>query len=128
MSRSTGVRRKVDDLGRIVIPAGIRKTLDIRDGDALEFTVDGDRIIIDRATDRCVVCGHQGLGLHEVHERRICTSCIDEVAALGASDTEGEEDSADVPVDSAPGRLQRESADLDELRRELYDPASTTAW
>ena len=41
---STGVVRKIDDLGRIVIPKEIRKTLGIRDGENLEITVEDDKI------------------------------------------------------------------------------------
>ncbi len=153
--RSTGVRRKLDDLGRVVIPAGIRRSLDLRDGDAMEFTVHGDRIILTRATDRCVVCGHQGEGLRELRGRRLCERCIGEVAALdaeiprggpdGRGDTDGDGGSDDAPADGdqQPGSedddervvplspspdLEQESADLDQLRREAYEPASTTAW
>ena len=38
--KTTGVVRRVDDLGRIVIPKDIRKSLRIRDGESLEFFVD----------------------------------------------------------------------------------------
>ena len=44
----TGVVRRVDELGRIVIPKEIRKTAKIKDGDPLEFTVDNESIIIKR--------------------------------------------------------------------------------
>lgn len=152
--RSTGVRRKLDDLGRVVIPAGIRRSLDLRDGDAMEFTVHGDRIILTRATDRCVVCGHQGEGLRELRGRKLCEQCIEEVAALDAETPRGGPDGQDadgdagsddaaadggqqprsedddervVPLSRSPD-LEQESADLDQLRREAYEPASTTAW
>lgn len=139
--RSTGVRRKLDDLGRVVIPAGIRRSLDLQDGDAIEFTVHGDRIIMSRATDRCVVCGHQGEGLREIRGRRMCESCIREVAALREAqedreaDDEREAEAAGDAASDDEGRIvplsrsvEEESADLAELRREAYDPASTTAW
>lgn len=123
--RSTGVRRKLDDLGRVVIPAGIRRTLDLRDGDAIEFTVAGDEIILSRATDRCVVCGHQGEDLHEVRERKLCGGCVSEVASLAAreappDDTTGGEPASVVTL--ASGETEEETAPGG------YDRGSTTAW
>lgn len=44
--KSTGIVRKVDELGRVVIPIELRRTLDIAEKDALEIYVDGDRIIL----------------------------------------------------------------------------------
>ena len=44
--KSTGVVRKVDELGRIVIPIELRRTLDIAEKDALEIYVDGDTVIL----------------------------------------------------------------------------------
>ncbi len=46
--KATGMIRKIDDLGRIVIPKEIRKTLKIREGDSLEIYIEGDRIILNR--------------------------------------------------------------------------------
>lgn len=44
--KSTGIVRKVDELGRIVVPIELRRTLDIQEKDALEIFVDGDRIVL----------------------------------------------------------------------------------
>ncbi|GEL07021.1 AbrB/MazE/SpoVT family DNA-binding domain-containing protein [Salisediminibacterium halotolerans] len=44
--KSTGIVRKVDELGRVVIPIELRRTLDIAEKDALEIYVDDDRIIL----------------------------------------------------------------------------------
>ena len=44
--KSTGVIRRIDDLGRIVIPKEIRKNLKIREGDTLEFYISGNEIIL----------------------------------------------------------------------------------
>ncbi|AIF52040.1 transcriptional regulator, AbrB family [Pelosinus sp. UFO1] len=46
MMKSTGIVRKVDELGRVVIPIELRRTLDIAEKDALEIYVDSDRIIL----------------------------------------------------------------------------------
>lgn len=43
---STGIVRKIDDLGRIVIPAEMRRTLGVSEGDELEILLEGDHIAI----------------------------------------------------------------------------------
>jgi transcriptional pleiotropic regulator of transition state genes len=43
---TTGIVRKIDDLGRIVIPAEMRRVLGVREGDELEITLDGDHVEI----------------------------------------------------------------------------------
>lgn len=57
--KSTGIVRKVDELGRIVIPKELRRTLDIEEKDALEIYVDRDRIILRKYEPACscVFCG-----------------------------------------------------------------------
>jgi len=42
----TGIVRKIDDLGRIVVPAEMRRVLGIREGDELEIALDGDHVEI----------------------------------------------------------------------------------
>jgi AbrB family transcriptional regulator, transcriptional pleiotropic regulator of transition state genes len=78
---TTGIRRKVDELGRVVIPATLRKTLGIVEGDELEFALDGDRLLLSRATDRCVFCDGEE-GLETYLGRPVCWSCMAAVRAL----------------------------------------------
>ena len=79
-----GIRRKVDDLGRVVIPSSIRKALGIRDGEMVEFAVEGDRVVLIRAADQCLFCGGTE-HLTSYRERAVCWSCA---AALRALDRE----------------------------------------
>ena len=79
---ATGIRRKVDDLGRVVIPAGVRRSLGIREGDSLEVSVDGDKVVLSKPVDRCALCGTGDLALHQVGERNMCVQCIDRVAEI----------------------------------------------
>ena len=51
--KSTGVVRRVDDLGRIVIPKEIRRTLRIRDGESLEIFVDREMIALKKFSKMC---------------------------------------------------------------------------
>ena len=53
--KSTGIVRKVDELGRIVLPIEMRRTLDIAERDALEIYVEGSSVILKKYKPRCVV-------------------------------------------------------------------------
>jgi len=72
--KSTGIVRKVDELGRVVIPIELRRTLDIEDRDALEIYVDGDHIILKKYEPTCIFCG----SVEEVHVfkgKNVCKEC-----------------------------------------------------
>lgn len=56
--KSTGIVRKVDELGRVVIPIELRRTLDIEEKDGLEIYVDNDRIILRKYQPACIFCGN----------------------------------------------------------------------
>ena len=55
--KSTGIVRKVDQLGRVVLPMELRRTLEIAEKDALEIFVDGDTIILKKYEPKCIFCG-----------------------------------------------------------------------
>ena len=55
--KSTGIVRKVDELGRVVIPIELRRNLDIEVKDALEIFVDGEHIILKKYAPACIFCG-----------------------------------------------------------------------
>jgi AbrB family transcriptional regulator, transcriptional pleiotropic regulator of transition state genes len=79
---SSGIRRKVDDLGRVVIPASIRRSLGIREGDAVEVTVDGERVILAKPRDACVFCGREDEGLETFRGRLLCRECLGGLGVL----------------------------------------------
>lgn len=54
--KSTGIVRKVDELGRIVLPIELRRTLDIAEKDSLEIYVDNDSIILRKYQPACIFC------------------------------------------------------------------------
>ena len=66
--------RKVDDLGRIVLPIELRRLHGIRTGDSLEISVDGDAIVLRRLAKGCVFCGAED-GLSTFRDRPICDGC-----------------------------------------------------
>ena len=78
----TGIRRKVDDLGRVVIPAGVRRSLNIREGDEVEVSVEGDQVILAKPIDQCVFCGSVE-ALSPFRGKRVCRACL---AGLGVMD------------------------------------------
>jgi len=74
----TGIVRRVDDLGRIVIPMELRRTLGINVKDPLSISVEDERIILEKYRDACVICGSQD-NISQVKGRSICDSCIKEI-------------------------------------------------
>lgn len=78
MLKSTGVVRKVDELGRIVIPIELRRTMDIKEADALEIFVDGERIVLKKYQPGCVFCGNAS-GVQNFKDKIICESCLVEI-------------------------------------------------
>jgi transcriptional pleiotropic regulator of transition state genes len=69
-----GVVRRVDDLGRIVIPVEIRRRFGIEIRDPLEISVRGDTIVLSKPHDACVFCGGRR-ALQPFHDRMVCASC-----------------------------------------------------
>lgn len=73
--KSTGIVRKVDELGRIVLPIEMRRTLDIAEKDTLEVYVEGDSIILRKYQDACVFCDSVR-DLINYKGRYVCPDCI----------------------------------------------------
>lgn len=76
--KSTGIVRKVDELGRVVIPIELRRTLDIAEKDSLEIYVDGEQIILKKYAPACLFCG-EAHGVTVFKSKNICPSCLDEL-------------------------------------------------
>ena len=78
--KSPGIVRKVDELGRIVLPIELRRTLDISEKDALEIYVEGDKIILHKDHDACVFCGSTK-ALSGFKGRFVCADCLSKLKA-----------------------------------------------
>ena len=76
--KSTGIVRKVDELGRIVLPIELRRTLDINEKDPLEIFVDGGSIILKRYEPACIFC-NDARDIINYKGRNICPNCIKEL-------------------------------------------------
>jgi transcriptional pleiotropic regulator of transition state genes len=72
---SVGTARRIDQLGRVVLPAELRKMMGIQPGDLLDFRYAGEHIAIYRLEDRCALCGATE-ALTSLADRHICTSCL----------------------------------------------------
>jgi transcriptional pleiotropic regulator of transition state genes len=74
MMKSTGIVRKVDNLGRIVLPMELRRTLGIDEKDALEIFVDQEKIILKKYEPACVFCGN-ATDNQLFHGKNVCREC-----------------------------------------------------
>ena len=76
--KATGIVRKVDELGRIVLPIELRRTLDIEERDALGIYLDGDKIVLQKYEPACLFCGSNH-GLVSYRGKNICSDCAGEI-------------------------------------------------
>lgn len=77
----TGIVRKLDDLGRIVIPKSMRKARGMVVGDPIEFYVNGDDIILRKYVPGCIFCG----GTERItmfRDKRVCQQCKDGIGQV----------------------------------------------
>lgn len=73
--KSTGIVRKIDKLGRIVIPSEIRSELDISDSSSLEIFIDGKHVLLKKCEDSCIFCDSNE-NLISYKEKLICPTCL----------------------------------------------------
>ena len=79
--KSTGIIRKVDDLGRIVLPIELRRTLDIAERDELEIFMEKDQIILRKFEPACIFCAADRK-LVAYNGKNICRDCIRKMSVL----------------------------------------------
>lgn len=78
--KETGIVRNMDALGRIVIPAELRKTLGLHIKDAIEIYVQDDTIILKKHLSSCVLCGSE-TDIMELNGKNVCKACASQLAA-----------------------------------------------
>ncbi len=76
--KSTGIVRKVDELGRIVLPIELRRTLEIAERDSLEIYVEGSTIILKKYEPACIFC-NDAKDVVNYKGRNICRKCLEEM-------------------------------------------------
>lgn len=75
---STGLPRRIDHLGRIVVPVELRRLLSISPGDELDIAAKGESITLTKVRQGCVFCGSEE-EVHTYRERMICSACLADV-------------------------------------------------
>lgn len=79
--KSTGIVRKVDELGRIVLPIEMRRTLNIEERDALEIYVEGENVILRKHQATCIFCESTS-NLVSLRGKNVCHECIKKLKEL----------------------------------------------
>jgi len=79
--KATGIIRKVDELGRIVIPIELRNKLDIAIKDPIEIFVDGSSIILKKYEPNCIFCSNSK-ELSTYKDKLICSKCLNKISNL----------------------------------------------
>lgn len=79
--KSTGIVRKVDELGRIVLPIELRRTLEIAERDSLEIYVEGSTIILKKYEPACIFC-NDAKDVVNYKGRNICRNCLEEMKEI----------------------------------------------
>lgn len=81
MMKSTGIVRKLDELGRIVIPKEIRKKLNIEQKDPIEIFIDGTSIVLSKFESGCIFCNN-AQDLISYKDKLICQNCLQEMGEI----------------------------------------------
>ena len=80
--KATGIIRRIDELGRVVLPIELRNKFGITEKDPMEIYVDGSSIILKKFEPDCVLCGNATKDLEEYRQKRICKKCRNAITSL----------------------------------------------
>lgn len=79
--KSTGIIRKVDELGRIVLPIELRRMMDISERDHIEIYTEGQTIVLKKYQPTCLFCNSEG-ELLRFNGRNVCPNCLKTMTEL----------------------------------------------
>lgn len=79
--KSTGIIRKIDELGRVVIPIELRNKFNLSEKDPIEIYVDGSSIILKKYESNCIFCG-KSENLKEYKDKQVCDNCLKKLTSL----------------------------------------------
>jgi transcriptional pleiotropic regulator of transition state genes len=87
---SIGMTRRIDALGRIVVPAELRRILEIHVGDLLDIRVENGHVVLAKVEQSCVFCSSTE-SLRPLHEKLVCGDCVEHLTgSYGAANGAGE--------------------------------------
>ena len=87
--KNTGIVRRIDELGRIVIPMELRNKLEIKEKDELEIYVEGSGIVLKKYQPDCIFCGRTK-HLVDYDDKKVCEKCVKNI--VQAMEEQKEED------------------------------------
>lgn len=79
--KATGMVRKIDPLGRLVLPVEIRRVFDFETGSPIEIFTDDNKIILQKFERNCVFCGSKG-HIKEFKDKYICDKCLKNISKI----------------------------------------------
>lgn len=85
--KSTGIVRRMDELGRVVIPIELRNKLKIVEKDPMEIFVDGSSIVLKKFEENCVFCGSTR-DVIDYKGKLICSKCMKNISAMNENSKE----------------------------------------
>ena len=88
--KSTGIVRKIDELGRVVLPMELRNKLKIKEKDPMEIYVEGSSIILKKFESTCTFCGNTK-NLINYKDKLICDKCVNSMQNLSSKAKKGKE-------------------------------------
>jgi AbrB family transcriptional regulator, transcriptional pleiotropic regulator of transition state genes len=79
--RTIGTARRIDQLGRVVVPAELRRMLSIRQGDLLDIRVEDGHLVLLKIDPECAICGRVD-NLVALHEKHVCKDCVRDISLV----------------------------------------------
>ena len=79
--KATGVVRKIDPLGRLVIPIEVRRMLGLRENEPVEMFIDGTKVVIQKYVPACIICGSLA-DVHTIDDKNICDICVEKIKKM----------------------------------------------
>lgn len=76
--KTLATARRIDQLGRVVVPAELRKVMGIRHGDLLDIRIEDGRLVLLKIEPACALCG-RAHDLQPLHGKHLCQRCVDEL-------------------------------------------------
>ena len=76
--KSTGILRRIDDLGRLVLPMELRNKLELGKGDPIEIYVEGDTVVLKKYEPSCIFC-NESENITKHKGKNICRNCVEEL-------------------------------------------------